>query len=818
MELIWQIVIQLVLAMIMAALQAQKKPPASTQGDIDVPIVSETQPISFGYGTFKQDSPNLTWYGNFSTVEKTERVFFSEITIGYDYFLTQQYCLGFGECSLLSISMDDKEIWLNEGGIVGDLISSYKDNSFFNSDSGIFAEFTFYSGKENQTANEHLAVYNNLDINGFNNISSIVLQGEIRDDDEININPDGSYNTILNKKERGAKLGGAAVVKPMSFIMKRIPIHEELDQSLAEINGDCNPAFILYDIFTDDKYGINLDKELIDLESFKDCARKLYDEEFGLSFKYSDKFSCKDFKDSVCDHIGANIVTNAKTGQIKMILIREDYELEDLIEFNEDNIITMDKLSRTSEADLYNQVKVIYQNEDNNYQDAIEIYEDLSVTVNKANSNKVVVVEMPFIKKAKLAAIASTRKAVSLTTVLSNITFKCYKIHDLEEGDVILLNWKPLKLYNKPFRIQKINYGTIKSNLMTINAIQDSFSATTSTYSEEGDNKFIDIDIDAKPVNLFRFDSPRFFNKDYSSINTISFSEDDVNESYNLMIKEMESANYVNSGNGLFSQKIALFEDIDEKQTRIKIKNNLNSELSVKNSSEQESGENLLVILGTDGKSFEFITFEKTEEVNNELFLVNVKRGCLDTTPKAFNQYTLAALMSKSVTSKSLTFTENEELNIKAVSLSSKDQLPLENTPLINHTISDKFRFERPIHAANVKANDISIYDTIVLNLNQELKLKWNYRNLINQNKCISYFENSESSNIDNNEYYIVIKDIVGNVLYYITTTSNSFNFTEETNINPDGEYYDYLNVSIKTIKDSVESLEEQTFIITRSN
>ncbi len=99
-----------------------------------------------------------------------------------------------------------------------------------------------------------------------------------------------------------------------------------------------NPAHMLYEIYTNRKNGLGLDRSILDDTAFRASALQLYNEGFGLCLGWKRSAgSLADFRDQITDHIGAYCGPDRSTGLITLKLIRDDYNVEDLPLFDEDS-------------------------------------------------------------------------------------------------------------------------------------------------------------------------------------------------------------------------------------------------------------------------------------------------------------------------------------------------------------------------------------------------------------------------------------------------------------------------------------------------
>lgn len=99
-----------------------------------------------------------------------------------------------------------------------------------------------------------------------------------------------------------------------------------------------NPAHILVQAATDRSWGRGLSlNDDLDLEAYRVMADTLYDEGFGLCFRYNRQDTLDTFIQQILDHIGAVQYGDLNTGKLTAKLIREDYDADSLPLFDYDS-------------------------------------------------------------------------------------------------------------------------------------------------------------------------------------------------------------------------------------------------------------------------------------------------------------------------------------------------------------------------------------------------------------------------------------------------------------------------------------------------
>lgn len=99
-----------------------------------------------------------------------------------------------------------------------------------------------------------------------------------------------------------------------------------------------NPAHILVQAATSREWGRGLSlNDDLDLNAYQQMADTLYNENFGLCFRYNRQDSLDNFIQQILDHIGAVQYCDLSSGKLTARLIRNDYNIADLPLFTCDN-------------------------------------------------------------------------------------------------------------------------------------------------------------------------------------------------------------------------------------------------------------------------------------------------------------------------------------------------------------------------------------------------------------------------------------------------------------------------------------------------
>src|SRR5690606_36252635 len=121
-----------------------------------------------------------------------------------------------------------------------------------------------------------------------------------------------------------------------------------------------NPAHIIRECLTNPDWGMGYSSADIDDDSFTAAATKLRSERFGLSFIWDKETTIESFIQEVCKHIDATLFVDRETGKFTLKLIRDDYNVADLIHLDETSVSRVENVSRPAQSELVNTITVNY--------------------------------------------------------------------------------------------------------------------------------------------------------------------------------------------------------------------------------------------------------------------------------------------------------------------------------------------------------------------------------------------------------------------------------------------------------------------------
>jgi hypothetical protein len=253
---------------------------------------------------------------------------------------------------------------------------------------------------------------------------------------------------------------------------------------------EMNPAHIIRECLTDQQWGLGLPDADIDEVSFLAAAQALYDERFGMSIAWTQEGPIEDFVQLVLNHIDAVLFVDRADGLYHLVLLRNDYVIDDVLGFTDADVISWDSISIKSPAELVNSVTCKYSSRRsvnngeasltiNNLAQTQKLGQVINTTVNYAG-----------IWQDVLAARVAQRDLDAMSSSLIggsiSVTRKGY---NLKPGSVFTLTSPRYNLSGEIMRVVEIGVGDGRQNEVKLKFVQDKFNLDVGT-----DTDLLDIE------------------------------------------------------------------------------------------------------------------------------------------------------------------------------------------------------------------------------------------------------------------------------------------------------------------------------------
>lgn len=569
--------------------------------------------------------------------------------------------------------------------------------------------------------------------------------------------------------------------------------------------SDINPSHIIRECLTNRVWGIGVAESNIDELSFIQAADMLYDEKMGMSIKWTDSTSINEFVDNIKEHINAQLYLDRVTNKWKLYLIRDDYDVDDLISLNESNIRNLDFERRTL-AECVNSVTVTYWDR--------ERAKDSTVTVQDiariAQQGGVISQSVDYkgFTNSDLASRIALRDLKTLSSTLASVSFDVDESfsESWHEGMPFKLSDFSYGLSEAVMRILTIKRGDGINNTVYVEAIEDSFSSPMQSVIEyvppitSGDSTAKDavaIVFEVPYIELveqYGQDEVDAKLSNYPELGYVGMAAIRPNNQH------VNASLYVDAGAGYderttldFCPSAELKAEIGYMDSSFEIQNVAEFELLQTNNRIQINDEIMA-----------FVSFDTTTNV------ITVKRGCFDTVPQKHVSGSKVFGWDNYSGIDDIEYLSGEVLSLKALTLTGSDVLELNVATA--HNLSLSSRAIRPYPPANVKINDV-YWPT---KIETDPVLTWVDRNRIQQTggSILGWYEGGVTIELGT-QTHLILTQLDENDVELSTTSANVTGTTSYTmpisSMQADARF---VRVILKTVRDGYECLNPFTHTV----
>jgi len=604
-------------------------PAPSSLGDFQFPSIGEGRPIPVVWGTCKLAGPMVTWYGDLTVQAITEKVktgLFSSknITTGYKYYIGIQLVLCGGELDdVLEIRFDDRRPPSGYAHLP-DLTQINIDAAGFfggeDSEGGIKGWVYVYHGTSTQEPDSYLESRLGENLPAWRGVSYAVF--------------------------RHVYMGTTPYIKAVSFVVRRCPNSLGLTGDAHNIDGDANPAAMIYDMLVSppSENGLGLPEGFLDVDAFRSVGQTLASEGLGLSMLQDRTTTTKDLVLEILRHIDGVMYVEPSTGLLKIKLVRFDYDPDEIPVLDVDSC-TVKSFARPSWGDMKNTVRVSYVGREAGFIEKIAQAQDLASVEVQGGEVSLQNLTLRGLSNPTTAQQAAARSLAALAYPLATITIDADRsAWAFRPGGVFKLVWEPMGITGMVCRVVRVGTGRLDSGKVEIEAMEDVFAVDWTGYSAPPASGWEDPSGDVPALtDQAALAAPYEAVKDYGSIGA------DVQLAIVLAARGMTGislgykayADDAASGWApavdvpFFTPSGVLFAAIDELTGEVVVTSGLDAD-SVESISAPDFSLGVNVAWISHGGMEEFIAFQNVVQTEGNITLQVIARGCLDTAPTAF--------------------------------------------------------------------------------------------------------------------------------------------------------------------------------------
>ncbi|MDG9917848.1 phage tail protein [Pseudomonas juntendi] len=605
----------IMLIMMVVAMRMAKTPDnAKAAGieDFSFPTAVE-RPVQVLYGTRKLGGSNVLWYGDLSTkaIKQKVKTGFSskKVTVGYKYYMGVQLGICHGpDVTLKQVWFDDDVAW--DGEIKNGSFEINKPELFGGEEKngGVSGKASFYNGDLAQSANAYLQRVVGVDI----------------------VSP---LRSLCHAVLEGFYIGNSETPAKISFVCSRFPKSPAGNTGLEIVGDDANPAYVIYEFLTDQRFGASISKSLVDIATFESVAQALFDEGYGVSGVVDSSKAASEIVDDLLKIINGNLVTDAATGTLKLKIVRDDYDIATLPVVDASNIKNLSNFNRGSLDTAVNEVKIKYLSTADGFTERTATAQNLGLRIHKGE-NDGVSYDTPSVSTAVLAAKIAQREMRPLSVPLATCVVECNRsMFDAEMCDVVLLSWPPLKIEKMVMRIMGVDLGSLEDSTIKLSLTQDVFGVTNTVYSDGTDKVWVKPTFEpVTPPSLEIVEAPSIFASAAGMTRSLLVlaAQPSAGQQYKLVTRQ-DGEGWADHGDAAFTP---IYELVDAMSAGVwamadgpVIRGNVD-ELDTYSVGENRQG---LGIMWIDG---EWLSYESTIQLTSTTCqLKSIRRGLFGTTP-----------------------------------------------------------------------------------------------------------------------------------------------------------------------------------------
>jgi hypothetical protein len=436
-------------------------------------------------------------------------------------------------------------------------------------------------------------------------------------------------------------IGNASTPEAVSFVCSRFPKSPSTapESTLYEkIGMDANPAYFLHEIITHPIFGADIAFTTVDVESFVAAAKTLHDEGLGISCVIDTARTAADVIDDIKKIIQGSLNTDPGTGALKLRLIRNDYNVDEVPEIGPSNIKSLSDFSRGSLDTAVNEVKLKFTSTADDYTERTVIAQNNGLRMHKGDSDGQTL-SMPMISTRETAAKIVQRELSAISVPLASCIAECHRsMADAEVGDVVKLTWPAQKIEKIVMRVTAVDLGAPTDGAVRLTLIQDVFGVFESFYTTGSEAKWQKPSFD--PVDVTRYDfieAPAVLTPSQTTRSILIVAEKPgAGRDFRLQAKASSEGSWVNAGVQQFTPLCVLSRALTANrffEAEVELRGDV-GELDSYTPEEVRSGLGLVLVSSVSG--FEWISHESVvQHGSGSATISTVNRGLFGTRPLA---------------------------------------------------------------------------------------------------------------------------------------------------------------------------------------
>lgn len=694
------------------------------------------------------------------------------VTVGYTYYMAFHMGVARACNSLVQIRVGDKEAW--KGNVTENTTIDIDKPDLFGgkkAEGGVKGPAEIMFGDDDQVASpalkKMLSGSEDGRVPGFRGFMSVFFDGMFA---QMNPYPKRWAFRVRRSTagwSRGAWYSSKAVIL-LGDIDKEDPDQVESLQAIHAMN----PAHIILYAFTEPFVGRGLPREALDLDTFREAADRLYEEGFGLCITWTREESVGDFIQMVLDHIGGATFQDRKTGLIKLKLIRDDYDPNDLPVYTVNTgILSISQAEVAAQPAVVSEVIVNYTDPVSNSKGSVRSH-NLAV-LQDSGAVYSTTIDYLGLPTSKLANQVAQRELKARSVGLRRFSITMDRRgYDLEPAGVFRLTDESRGISNMVLRIADYEDGTMTDNTITINAVQDVFSFQLSAFTDAQPDEHIPVDMRPQLARRVVYEVPYI-----DLLNQMSADEFErltpesgflgagaeqpsgTHMGYEIHTQREGESTFSNEGTGDFIPLCELSQPVDYLDTEMPVEGTIYAEDMVPGQALM-IGDEIVVI-----QAIEFPGLDEDETPSDgDAAILTVQRGAADTIPHQHSAGDVIWFYQDDIGTDEHEYIEGETVQAKILPWTLLGgTFPEGSAP--TDVLTFNARYTRPYPPGRVLLDGEPWYVSTDVEVEAPMVLEWAHRDRPGQADRLVGHEEGDIGPEPGTRYHITVRNESGDVI-----------------------------------------------------
>ena len=404
---------------------------------------------------------------------------------GFKYYLGYQevICWAHPSARLKRVYMNEELAW--EGD---EPASNHTDGSYFDihidkpelfggpdENGGFVGNIHVYFGNENQTGDPWMVEQMKADS----------VQEELR-----GLTP--AYRPYIYVVVPTAYVGKQATIPTMWYEIEIVPdgLDELAGTEYAKIDKDVNPAEVLYEIVTNDDWGLAEKPTSLDLNALETMSKILADEKLGISVQLTSKDEARTIVDNICTHIDAIRYADPSTGLMVHHLIRAKDADEPMLAITSSNCSKI-TFVRQDWSNTVSEISISFTDRDALYETGTLSADDPANIEIQNGIKTTKSYDFAYFTTAANALWAAKRLGRSQGYPLATVSLECNRmLSTVRLGECLILSFPPYGITNMVVRVTNVDLSDFEDGTVKIDAMEDIFSLIKTTFEYSGSTEW----------------------------------------------------------------------------------------------------------------------------------------------------------------------------------------------------------------------------------------------------------------------------------------------------------------------------------------